>query len=249
MELRENERIDEVNDRLSLIQRIDGLTFGTDALLLAGYIGRGYKVGAELGGGTGIISMLLRAREKVDMTYCVEVQAEFAELIVRNIEYNALSSIECVHADIREWRAPRECDLVYTNPPYMKTTSGRACAFDGKNIARHEVYGDILDFATAARRTLKYGGSLAVVYRPDRMVDLIAAMREAGIEPKRMTFVHADTKSAPSIMLVEGKRGGKSGIRLTRPFYIYKDKTHDGYSEDMAYVLEHGSFPDDFYIK
>jgi tRNA1(Val) A37 N6-methylase TrmN6 len=249
MKLLENERIDEVNDSLSLIQKIDGLTFGTDALLLAGYIGRGYKTGAEFGGGTGIISMLLRARGKVDFTYCVEVQEEFSELIARNIEYNSLSGIECVRADIREWRAPMECELVYTNPPYMKTTSGRACTLDGKNIARHEVCGDILDFILAAKRTLKYGGTLTVVYRPDRMIDLTSAMREGGIEPKRMTFVSADTESAPSIMLVEGKRGGKCGLRLTRPFYIYKDKSHGEYSEDMEYVLKHGYFPDDYYIK
>ena len=41
MEILHNERIDLVNDRLSLIQKTDGLTFGTDALLLAGFIGTG----------------------------------------------------------------------------------------------------------------------------------------------------------------------------------------------------------------
>lgn len=249
MEPRENERIDEVNDRLRLIQRTDGLTFGTDALLLAGYIGDGYQSGVELGGGTGIISMLLVTREKLDHTYSVEVQEEYADLILRNIELNSLSGIECIRADIREWRPPTECDIVYTNPPYMKTTSGRCCKVDAKNIARHEVCGDILDFSLAARRYLRWGGTYAVVYRPDRMVDLIASMREAEKEPKRLTMVHADKDSAPSIMLIEGRRGGKSGLRMTRPFYIYKDKKHTEYSEDMAYVLEHGRFPDDFYTK
>ena len=49
MELYENERLDYVNDNLSLIQNKDGLTFGTDALLLAGYISGGYKTGVEIG--------------------------------------------------------------------------------------------------------------------------------------------------------------------------------------------------------
>ena len=234
MNLLENERIDEVNDRLSLIQKVDGLTFGTDALLLAGYIGRGYKTGAEFGGGTGIISMLLRARGKVDFTYCVEVQEEFAELIERNIEYNSLSGIECVRADIREWRAQSEVELVYTNPPYMKTTSGRACTLDGKNIARHEVCGDILDFILAAKRTLKYGGALAVVYRPDRMVDLIAAMREGGIEPKRMTFVHPDEFTPPSAVLIEAKKGAAPSMKLTAPLIIHKEKATDGGAREMT---------------
>ena len=62
MELLKNERLDYVNDSLSLIQKTDGLTFGTDALLLAGYVRGRSKLGLEIGGGTGIISMLLLTR-------------------------------------------------------------------------------------------------------------------------------------------------------------------------------------------
>ena len=43
MTLYENERVDYVNDSLSLIQKTDGLTFGTDALLLAGYVSGKYR--------------------------------------------------------------------------------------------------------------------------------------------------------------------------------------------------------------
>jgi len=66
-----DERIDEVNDKISLIQKPDGLTFGTDALLLAGYVAGKYRVGAELGGGSGIISMLLLALLYQQMLYLV----------------------------------------------------------------------------------------------------------------------------------------------------------------------------------
>ena len=249
MELENNKRIDEVNDSLSLIQDVEGLTFGTDALLLAGYIGKGYKLGLELGGGTGIISMLLLTRGKLERSICAEIQEEYAELIRENARHNSLSDrLECVHADIREYKSP-ECDLVYSNPPYMKTDSGRRNITDKKNIARHEVNGSITDFALAARRALKYGGTFAAVYRPDRCTDIIAAMRDAGIEPKRMTFVHADTVSEPSMMLIEGKRGGKPGMRVTRPLIIYSDRTHTAYGEDMEYIMENGVFPADFFIK
>ena len=47
-ELLEGERIDEVNDRLRLIQKPEGLTFGTDALLLAGYLSGKSARGLEL---------------------------------------------------------------------------------------------------------------------------------------------------------------------------------------------------------
>lgn len=249
MELRENERLDFVNDSLSLIQNTEGLTFGTDALLLAAYIGKGYSRGVELGGGTGIISMLLAARGKIANITCAEIQEEYAELIGRNIEHNSLGErMRCVCADVRELKLD-ECDIAYTNPPYMKTDSGYANRITKKNIARHEVHGSITDFCLAAKRLIRFGGSFFAVYRPDRLTDILCAMREAAIEPKRITLVHADAASIPSMLLIEGKRGGKSGLRMTRPLIIYSDASHTEYGADMRYIMENGSFPEDFSVR
>ena len=115
----DNERIDGVNDSLSLIQKTDGLTFGTDALLLAGYVSGKYANGAELGGGSGIISMLLLSRRKIDLCTAYEIQPEYAELISRNAEYNSLSErLLPVCADVREISSTEGFDIVFTNPMY-----------------------------------------------------------------------------------------------------------------------------------
>ena len=244
MILKDGERLDYVNDNLSLIQNKEGLTFGTDALLLAGYCSGKKKFGIELGGGSGIISMLLLTRKKIDRCICLEIQPEYADLISRNAEFNNLGDrLDTVCTDIRDYTCEVECDLVYSNPPYMKRDSGRPNESDKKNIARHEVFGGINDFCLAAKRLLKYGGSFLLVYRPDRMCDLIASLRENNLEPKRITFVHADKNSAPSMMLLEAKKGGKSGLKLTRPLIIYTDEGHKEYSEDMEFILKEGVFP------
>ncbi len=247
MNLYIDERIDEVNDKLSLIQKPDGLTFGTDALLLAGYVSGKYKIGAEFGGGSGIISMLLLTRDKVATAVAYEVQEEYADLIKRNAEYNNLSDrLMAVCADIREISTDESCDIVFTNPPYMKSDSGKSNLSDKKAIARHELHGDIGDFCKAAKKKLKYGGAFYAVYRPDRLADILEAMRENQLEPKRMTFVHADEGSEPSMVLIEGKKGGRSGLMLTKPLIIYKDKNHREYGEDMSYIMENGSFPTEY---
>ena len=249
MTLKENERLDYVNDSLELIQNSEGLTFGTDALLLAGYVNGKYKTGIELGGGSGIISMLLLTRNKVDSIECLEIQEEYAELIKRNAEHNKLSErLKSVFTDIRAFTPEKECEIVFSNPPYMKATGGRANLSEKKNIARHEVNGDIADFCRHGASMLKYGGTFAVVYRTDRLTELIAAMRDAKIEPKRMTFVHANSSSAPSMVLIDGKKGGKCGLKVTRPLIIYKDKTNKEYSEDMSYIMDNGSFPKEYGI-
>lgn len=244
MTLADNERIDLVNDSLSLIQKTDGLTFGTDALLLGGYVTGKYGYGIELGGGSGIISLLLLTREKVGRIDALEVQPTYADLIRRNAELNGLSDRLTAHSlDIRDFSPEREADIVFTNPPYMKSDSGRANSLSAKNIARHEICGDIYDFMREGARMLKFGGILAAVYRPDRLADIMAAMRDAGVEPKRMTLVYADAKSEPSMALIEAKKGAKSSMLLTRPLIIYEDKEHKVYSDDMNYIMENGSFP------
>ena len=241
------ERCDFVNDSLKLIQKTEGLTFGTDALLLAGYVSGKHKRGIELGAGSGIISLLLLSREKIDNAVALEVQSEYANLTERNAQLNGLCERLCaVCADLRDYSHAESFDIAYTNPPYMKADSGKGCTLDKKNIARHEIKGGISDFCKAAGRLVKFGGSFAVVYRPDRLADLICAMREAKIEPKRATFVHADTDSEPSMVLIEGRVGGKCGMKLTAPLLIYSDKSHSEYSEDMNYILENGSFPDKY---
>ena len=247
MTLYENERIDYVNDSLSLIQKPDGLTFGTDALLLAGFVAGKYGAAAEIGAGSGIISMLLLTRNKLDHVTAVELQDEYAELIGRNAELNGLKErLTPVCADVREYNGRAAYDSVFSNPPYMTASSGKANEISKKNIARHEVAGGISDFAKCAASSLKYGGTFCVVFRPDRLCDLISALRENKLEPKRMTLVHADTKSESSMVLIEAKLGGKCGMMMTPPLIVYRDNAHTEYTDDMNYIMENGSFPEKF---
>ncbi len=246
MSLPHPERVDVVNDNLTLTQYTDGLTFGTDALLLAAYIRRHPKAEAiEFGGGTGIISLLLATRKKLGHITCVEIQKDFADLIALNIRNNNCEDrVTAVCTDIREptTYADGECDIVFTNPPYMRA-DGIACQTDAKQIARHAVMGDIGDFVSAAAKKLKWGGKFYCVWRPDRLTELIAALAASKIEPKRMTFVQATPASAPSMVLIEAHRGGKPGMWVTQPLIIGSNLSERADSPDMCYILEKGCFP------
>lgn len=246
------EKITTVNDDIKLIQRTEGLTFGTDALLLAGYIDSRYKSALELGAGSGIISMLTLSRGKTERVTALEIQREYAELCKRNAELNGFdTSLDAVCEDVRSYRYRSDelYDAVFTNPPYMKTDSGKRCEYDEKNIARHEVNGDIRDFCQCAMKNMRYGGDFYAVYRPDRLCDLLCAMRETRLEPKRITFVHADRASEASMALVKARYGGKSGAYLTPPLIIYRDIAHREYTDEMNYIMEKGSFPKEYVIR
>lgn len=238
--LRQGETLTQVNDGIELIQNPAGLTFGTDALLLAAFLRPApHAAAAEFGSGSGIVSMLLARRNKLKHIDALEVQPYYADLTRRNILHNGLTDqIEAVCRDVRE--PSREYDVIFTNPPYMKTESGRRNEDDGKFAARHEVNGDIDDFCRAAAKSLKYGGDFYAVYRPDRAVDLLTAMRRAAIEPKRLCFVHPDESHKPCLLLVSGKRGGKAGCEVMRPLFLTRE---DGSpTPDASRIYETGNW-------
>ena len=244
--IKSDERINEINENLKLIEKIDGLTFGTDAYLLSAVLPkRQNQRGAELGCGTGVISLLISSRQKCRHVYAIEVQKEFAELTARNAELNGLQNeISVINKNVKDISSQDtdgEVDFVFTNPPYMKTTSGKENEADIKNIARHEVCGDINDFCACAKRLLKFGGNFYAVYRPDRMTDIICAMRANGLEPKKITFIHPNSTTPPSLMLICAKRGGKSGLMIDPPLYIYKDRNSSEYSDGFAKIYENCS--------
>ena len=215
-----DEILTDVNDRLRLIQKKDGLTFGTDALLLAAFIrSQKYASAADLGSGTGILSLLCARRGKFNKIYAVELQPDYADIIGRNIAQNGLDGvISAVTADIRNFSAT--VDAAFSNPPYMKEGCGIPSGDPGRNAARREINGDIGDFCAAAGRILKYGGLFYVVYRPDRMVDLFCALRRHHLEPKRLAVVYADMSIEPCLILVEAKKGASPSLITQKPLFL-----------------------------
>ncbi len=248
MKIYDDENIIEINDGLRLIQKTDGLSFGTDAYLLSAYVrSQPRAVLVDLGSGTGVIPLLMLSRNKVSEAHGVELQEDFAELISRNAELNGLSErlkVCCSDVrDINERTLGGAIDVVISNPPYMKP-AGKANESQRKNIARHEVAGGIADFCACAGRILKHGGLFYTVWRPDRLSELVNAHSAAGLEIKRMTFVHARKELAPCLVLCEAKKGAAAGMYVTPPLIMYSDGST--YTEELNKIYETGDFHESY---
>ena len=227
MELQACETLHEVNEHIRLIQREGGLTFGSDAYLLAAFIrGKRSATAVDLGSGTGIIPLLCLARDKAARFTAIEIQPPFASLISRNAELNGMAHrLTPLCADVRSLTAGDvggEVDLVTANPPYMAPNSGARNQTDEKYIARHEVCGTVMDFCGAAGRLLKHGGRFCCVFRPERLGDLFEGMRAAHLEPKRMTLVQATYAATPSMVLVEAVKYAAPSLTVTPPLCLWE---------------------------
>lgn len=239
-------RLDKINEHISIYQYTDGFSYGTDAVLLASFVkAKKGQFGVELGTGTGIIPILITHRKEIKKIFAFEIQKDYYDIAKENVALSSMSDrIEVIHDDLKNITPSylrgygvESVDFVFSNPPYMKMTSGFLNESERKLTARHEIACDINDVCLSASRLLKNGGDFYVIYRPDRMCDLFVAMREAGIEPKLMTEVVSRKGEAPTLILVRGRKSASSSMTVTAPFVIYEG---EGYSEQMKTVYEKG---------
>ena len=212
--------------------------FGTDAFLLADFAkARRKDACADLCSGSGIIALLLDKKYSPKKTYAVEIQKKAYDQLVLSVEHSkAEDKIFPVNADLKEWRAEEELDLITCNPPYKLDNTGAKNDSEAVSIARHEMMCTIDDVCAAAKRNLKFGGRLCVCNRPERLCDIFEAMRKNGIEPKRLRTVHKNPDCAPWLVLVEGKKGAKNFLSIERPLYVRS--ADGGVSDEMMRIYQ-----------
>ena len=198
---------------------------GTDTFLLASLpkLKPGLRI-CDLGSGTGLLGLLLLQRQP-DMTVTgVELLDAAADLADKTAEVNGLSHrLRTVRGDLRtcrQWFPTGSFDLVVSNPPYYPTQSGKMAPSSTRRTARSEDRCTLKELCSAASYLLRWGGSFCLVHKPERLTDLLCTLRDCAIEPKRLRLVCTRPEKAPSLILVEGRRGGKPGLSIEAPLIL-----------------------------
>lgn len=205
--------------------KTDNHRFGTDAILLTEYSKpKPHDIVCDLGTGCGIIPLAMCLGKPPKKVYAVDIQEDAIEQVKLGIEKSGVSNIIPVCADLKTlWDCEDmgKCTLVTCNPPYFTVNSGFKSALDSQVIARHEVLCTIDDVCKSASRLLKFGGRLCMCNRPERLADVLSAMKLHGIEPKTLQLVSKDANTPPWLFLVEGKKGAKPSLRVLSNKYMY----------------------------
>jgi tRNA1Val (adenine37-N6)-methyltransferase len=225
--IKEYERVDDLQfGGLRIIQSQKGFRFGMDAVLLAHFtdVRPGDRV-VDLGTGTGIIPILLSGHTKGAEFVGLEIQPEMAEMASRSVCLNGLQEkIKIIEGDLRlshELLGYNGFDVVTCNPPYERKGCGVVCQEMAWTLARHEEACTLADVAHAAFNLLRQGGRLSLIIRSDRAVDVLMALKEARMEPKRIRLICPSADRAPNLILVEATRGGNPGVRWEPVLIVY----------------------------
>ncbi len=200
-------------NNLFIYQPKSGYRFTSDAVALANYVSvRNNGNVVDLCSGSGVIGVLVSAKNNVGHTYMIELQPELAQMSKSSIEYNQLRNFTVINRPLQgvadELKDVR-IDTVVCNPPYFTSPLKRES--EEESIARHEVKVTMSEIIREAARLLKQGGKFYCCYPATRLVDVFATMREVGIEPKEIKIL---TSKPDSVVLIKSVKGGKVGLKI-----------------------------------
>ena len=212
-------------------------TFGTDAVLLADFAKPAAKDKmVDLGTGCGIIPLLALRDKPLKSVYGVDISQEAAELAQKTVNELKASNFTVINSDLKQLKGKIDfgCHtLVTCNPPYKAPNAGLKNPDSVIEVARHEVACTLRDIIEVGAKLLQTSGRFCICHRPERLAELMSLMSEYKVEPKRLRLVCQRKGEEPWLVLVEGRRCGKTGLRIEPTLYVEEDGK---FSEEMIKI-------------
>ncbi len=219
-------------ENLKIYQNDEMFRFSIDSILLPNFVTlrKNTKKILDIGTGNAVVPLILTNLTNATIDG-VEIQKEVYNLGVDSVKYNSLEDkIHLYNIDVNEFykHLQSDCyDTITCNPPFFKVNEQSIMNLsDYKKIARHEITLNLDDVFHIAKKLLKNNGNIAIVHRTERLVDIIETMKKYNIEPKKIQYVYSNLNSVSNILLIEGVKNGKPGVKVLNPLYIYDKNGH-----------------------
>ncbi|MFO3715801.1 tRNA1(Val) (adenine(37)-N6)-methyltransferase [Anaerococcus cruorum] len=208
-------------------------TFGVDSIILLDFARmKKNKTLADIGSGSGILSLGANSYYDLEKVYAIEIQKEKAKLLKENLILNKISNIEIINEDLNKVNlGTNTLDYIITNPPYYKITDNIGNKSKEFLISRQEKYLSLKNIFDFANKTLKDRRKMFMIHKPERMVEIF---KESGnLKPKRIKFVHSTYDKKPQFILIEFVKNANDGIKIEDPLIIYEN---GNYSQQMKII-------------
>ena len=213
---------------IKVLQKKAGYRFSIDAVLLSQFIKiRKHEKVIDLGTGCGILPLLLCHDTETQSFVGVEIQKGLAELAKRNVLLNHFEDrVSILQHDFRKLKTifpPGSFHVVLSNPPYRKYRTGRVNPTLEKAIARHEIEGTLEELVSTASYLLPPKGRCYLIFPALRTVDLLVALRNRKLEPKRLQFVYPRLRGEANFILAESMKASGAELKVMEPLILSSD--------------------------
>lgn len=207
--------------QLRLRQLKSGHRAGHDAMLLAAATqARSGDRLVDFGAGVGAAGFAVAKRVAGVKLVLVEIDSELAGLARGNAASNAIAAdvvVLDVTSDAGIFAAagltPDSVDAVMMNPPFNDPARHRASPDRARENAHVATDVTLESWIHAARRILKSGGVLTLIWRADGLAEVLAALGR-GFGSLAIQPVHSDAKTLANRVLIRAIKGGKAPLRI-----------------------------------
>ena len=216
-----------------------GFRFGIDSILLAHFLNlKPQDLVLEVGAGSGIISLIALKRFPKAKIFALELESIFIECLKRNILENKLQEkLFIIKGDIKTSLFKSGIfDVIFSNPPYFKSRSGRKSPYEIENIARRDIEFELDEFLKKVSSLLKNKGKFYLVFTALRLAELIYLLKKNKLEPKLLRLVYSYPGSEAKLVLLLAVKNAKEEIRILSPLYIY-NSPKGNYTEEVKNML------------
>ena len=218
--------------RLRLRQPKSGHRAGHDAMLLAAATSArsGDRV-VDFGAGIGAAGLAVARRVAGIELVLVEIDEALAELARGNAASNAIPAdvivldvTSAADAFAASGLPPDSVDAVLMNPPFNDPVRHRASPDKARETAHVATAATLETWIHAARRILKSGGVLTLIWRADGLAEVLAAV-DGGFGNLAILPVHGDAKKPAIRVLVRAVKGGKAPTQMHAALVLNNEST------------------------
>ncbi|MBQ7966131.1 MAG: methyltransferase [Ruminococcus sp.] len=242
--LKENEKLEPLGNGVEIIVS-DSYHFSTDTILLANFANpKKSDCVVELGTGCGTMPLLWTRDKVCKEIVALDIQENAIDMLSRSIAHNVEngnSNCKCItplHSDLKDLKGKLpfgHYNVVVCNPPYKLSGTGIVNPEQEKLLARHEESCTLNDICEAASHLLQFSGRFCICQRPERLTDVMEAMRKFEIEPKRLRLVQQRLNKEPKLFLLEGRYKGNRGFMQVLPT-LFIENEHGNFSDEMKEI-------------
>lgn len=217
----------EINDLYDygykIVQKSDYFKFSLDSMLLANFVNINMADSKLLDFCTGNCPIPIILSNSIKNIVAFEVQKEIYELGNESLTLNNINNVKLINDDIKNignYYEEGYFDIITCNPPYFKVIdSSRINDNNVKAIARHEILIKLEDIVSLAYKFLRDKGKLYIVYRPDRLMELLKLFDKYKFGVKKLQCCYNNSDSLSSMILIEAMKNGHDDLKILAPLY------------------------------
>jgi tRNA1(Val) A37 N6-methylase TrmN6 len=235
--------------RLLLRQPKSGHRAGHDAMLLAAAVSaRPGQLVVEFGAGVGAAGLAVASRVADLRLVLVEIDPDLARLAHDNASTNDIAATICV-LDVAAGAEPfagagllpDSVDAVLMNPPFNDAARHRGSPDSARQAAHVALPATLEAWLHAARRILKSGGVLTLIWRADGLGDVFAALGR-GFGSIAILPVHGKAGEPAIRVVIRAIKGGRGPLAVY-PGLTLTDGSGAATSEAQTLLTGQGILP------